>query len=82
LLPYWLGTKQGTPHESLFWGLPSRKHAARVGQWKLVAGDNKPELYDLSKDPVEEKNLATDNPDVLRSMLQQVQGWQERTQRR
>jgi arylsulfatase A-like enzyme len=82
LLPYWLGTKQGTPHERLFWGLPSRKHAARVGQWKLVAGENKPELYDLSKDPVEEKNLATDNPDVLRSMLQQVQGWQERTQRR
>ena len=35
LLPFLTGEKQGRPHQQLFWR-SGEKHAARVGDWKLV----------------------------------------------
>jgi arylsulfatase A-like enzyme len=63
LLPYLTGQREGQPHESLFWRLGKRT-AIRVGDWKLLKNASSRnlegdwELYDLSADVSESKNLA------------------------
>ena len=57
------------PRESLWW-LHENNRALRVGDWKIVAsGKDSPwELYDLSKDRCETKNLAAENPEKVREL--------------
>lgn len=78
VLPMLLG-KQEQPAEFLYWELPrydaktgtftdeTPMQAVRMGKWKAVRP--KPgaalELYDLSKDPAEARNLALAEPAVL-----------------
>ena len=64
--------------EYLYWEFHERggKQAVRMGKWKgirLNVRKNKDapiELYDLSKDIGEEKNLADKHPDLVRKMAQ------------
>ncbi|MEO2016350.1 MAG: sulfatase [Fuerstiella sp.] len=47
----------------------------REGSWKMIyeylkQGDERYSLYDLSSDPSESNNLATKNPEKLRSLMQ------------
>lgn len=53
--------------------------ALRVGDWKLIEfyefGDA--ELYNLATDPGEARNLATESPEQLALMRQQLREWQE-----
>ena len=47
------------------------RYAIREGKWKLVMEDarkNKRELYDLSSDPRETKNLVAKHPDIERQL--------------
>ena len=47
---------------------PSRKSTAiRRRHWKYI--DDKPQLYDLSKDPGETENLAAAEPEKLAEMV-------------
>jgi arylsulfatase A-like enzyme len=59
LLPFWIGEKDGAPHEALFWRF-GEQMAVRRGAWKLVSapGSNGRELYNLEDDPGEKSNLA------------------------
>ena len=67
-LPTLLGKTQES-HEYLFWRYQS-KRAIRKGNWKLVqTGKGKsPELYDLSADIGETKNIAGQHPAVVRAL--------------
>ncbi|HQR06924.1 MAG TPA: arylsulfatase [Gemmatales bacterium] len=68
LLP--LFAKDGTvAHESIWW-LHEGNRALRVGNWKIVAAgkDAAWELYDLSTDRSEAKNLAIEMPDKVAEM--------------
>ncbi len=68
LLP--LFAKDGTVvHESLWW-LHEGNRALRAGDWKIVAaGKNTPwELYDLTAERSESKNLARDKPEKVREL--------------
>ncbi|MBW2444685.1 MAG: sulfatase [Deltaproteobacteria bacterium] len=58
------------------------KHAVREGDWKLILspGEQGFELYDLSRDPGEQDNLAGLRPDVVERLNQRLDGWQ-RSQR-
>jgi uncharacterized sulfatase len=55
----------------------------RAERWKLivpaangkVAGESKPELYDLTADPHEEKDLAMKDPDRVRRLREMLEGW-------
>ena len=65
LLP--LFTADGTvAHDSIWW-LHEGNRALRVGDWKIVAaGETGPwELYDLSSDRSEKRNLAGENPEKV-----------------
>jgi arylsulfatase A-like enzyme len=56
-------------HDSLWW-LHEGNRALRVGDWKIVAaGKDSPwELYDLSSDRSESKDLAPDKPEKVREL--------------
>ncbi len=58
-------------HDYLWW-FHSGNRAIRVGDWKLVSeGKNGPwELYDLSRDRSETKNLAAEQPERVRELEQ------------
>jgi arylsulfatase A-like enzyme len=62
--------KDGTVAHDSFWWLHEGNRALRAGNWKIVAaGKNGPwELYDLSSDRSESKNLAAAKPDKVREL--------------
>src|SRR5262249_44723630 len=64
-----LFTKDGTvTHDSLWW-LHEGNRALRVDNWKIVAAkDAAWELYDLTSDRSEEKNLAKEQPERVSAM--------------
>jgi len=84
LMPYLRGEKQGDPHEYLFWlnnepGDAPRRHlvAARWKQWRLYRKlESDPwQLFDLVKDPREEKNVADRFPDVVERIAGKHAEW-------
>jgi arylsulfatase A-like enzyme len=84
LIPYFNDTKQGAPHEVLFWGLSesSNRWAVRKGDWKLIC--ERPSsvtvkidpdarvtgLYNLAKDLDEDENLIEEYPEKARELIE------------
>jgi arylsulfatase A-like enzyme len=79
LLPFLKG-KQGAPHDDLYYYFRKRLFAVRSADWKLhffkreltaqgkvkdAVRNPHPELYNLSTDPSEKKNVAQERPDVV-----------------
>lgn len=65
LMPYLMGENKARPHETLYWRFGNQM-AIRHGDMKLVKGNGggpEPELYDLTADISETKNLATTSAD-------------------
>ncbi len=59
------------------WWLHEGNRALRKDNWKVVAAKNESwQLYDLSKDRAETKDLSTQHPDVLQQLTAM---WQEMT---
>lgn len=76
LVPYLKGENQARPHQRLFWKKDVRA-AVRDGDWKLIRFPDRPaELYDLTKDITEQKNLASDHPQKVRNMYRQIYEWE------
>jgi arylsulfatase len=65
-----LFARDGTVEHDSFWWLHEGNRALRVGNWKVVAaGEDSPwELYDLSSDRSEGKDLARDQPEKVREL--------------
>jgi arylsulfatase A-like enzyme len=59
LLPYFQGEQTGPPHDALYWRFGEQR-AIRQGRWKLVRANPglRQELYDLSTDPGETRDLS------------------------
>ncbi|WP_366184032.1 sulfatase-like hydrolase/transferase [Flavobacterium ovatum] len=74
-LPTLLGKKQ-PQHDHFYWEIQEGaaakgfKQAARMGNWKAVrvADSNKTELYDLSKDTFEKKDVSGQYPEIVKEM--------------
>jgi arylsulfatase A len=74
-LPTLIGGKQAQ-HEYLYWEFYENggRIALRMGNWKAVRynvsafPETKTELYDLSNDQGETKNLAASHPDIVKKM--------------
>lgn len=87
ILPTLLGKTQAGADRHLYWEWPQNDRgenafapeglmqAVRRGKWKLLrnSGTVPWELYDLSKDPGETRNLADAHPDVVTELLDWVQ---------
>jgi arylsulfatase A-like enzyme len=72
---------QPMERDALFWEHEGNA-AVRVGDWKLVRqGRNGPwELYDLSHDRTELRDLATSQPDRVAAMRVKWEDWAQRAQ--
>ncbi|MGL4555282.1 MAG: arylsulfatase [Gemmataceae bacterium] len=64
-----------TPHEYMLWEFPGYggQQAVIQGRWKglkrdMNKGPAKLQLYDLTADPNEEKDVAADHPDVVKKL--------------
>ena len=70
LLPYALGTKNDTPHETLFWRAGDYR-TVRHMDWKMATDPNigKTWLFDLGNDPGETTNLANQSPEIVEMMM-------------
>ena len=80
LIPFLTGENDGTPHETLFWRQGGRS-GLRHGNWKLVrmgsrktARDAKWELFDLSTDISEERDLSKTHP---QRVVELVEVWEK-----
>jgi N-acetylgalactosamine-6-sulfatase len=75
----WFGARRARI-KPLYWR-PSSSGAApamREGKWKLHLGSRRgrgTELYDLSLDPSESRNVAEEHPDVVAKMTAKLQAW-------
>jgi arylsulfatase A-like enzyme len=88
LLPFITGRASSPPHEALYWRLGSMM-AIRKGDWKLVLTHDGPlqadhtalsdltaaELYNLTDDIGESRNLAAANPDKVKELTEAWQRW-------
>jgi len=78
-LPTLLGQPQPT-HDYLYWEFPESggQKSIRMGKWKglilniRAAGDAKMLLYDLEADPLEQHDLATAHPEILKTLRQKM----------
>lgn len=78
MLPEMLGeTDKQQKHDFLYWEFPEAggQKAVRMGNWKAFVrnirkGNQKVELYDLSVDPREQKDVAEQYPDVVNRVLE------------
>jgi len=57
-----------SPHEAYYFYRGTRLESIRAGMWKLVRKNKKAELYNLLNDLSETKNLADQNPDVVKRL--------------
>lgn len=64
-------TKDGSVKHDFLWFNHDGNRAIRIGDWKLVADHQSPwELYDLSVDRSETRNLASANPEKVKELEQ------------
>jgi len=81
LLPYLTGERSGTPHEKLFWRMGPRQRAIRQGNLKLVwSASIQGQLFDVSTDPGESKNLAAERPDDVKKLQAEFDQWNAQLQ--
>jgi arylsulfatase A-like enzyme len=75
----------GLPDRALFWHYPHYGNqggapvaAMRQGDWKLIEWyeDNRVELFNLSQDLSEKNDLASQESERVRTMLEQLHQWQ------
>jgi arylsulfatase A-like enzyme len=85
--PITLSEPSRRPAQPLYWHFPhytnqgSRPAAAiRKDHWKLVEQleDHSIELFDLSTDSGETKNLVADQPKIAQELTEQLHAWQKR----
>ena len=82
LLPFLTGEKTTAPHDLLFWrtGGSGGTNAVRRGNMKLVRiGKAAPELYDLSHDIGESKDLAAEKPQIVGELVTAIAKWEKDT---
>lgn len=72
----WLG-KSREREKALFWKVSSKSAlpSMREGKWKLHFQKGGVELYDLSSDPSESKNVAADFPQIVKDMSAKLKAW-------
>lgn len=80
MLPALTGRLDRPLHEALYWNWIDKESdtgwAIRKGRWKLLADKGGIELYDLEADIGETRNLASNQPMIVQSLLAEYKSWQ------
>jgi arylsulfatase A-like enzyme len=78
LIPYLTGLQAGAPHDAIYLRMPERgSFAIRSGDYKLLvpAADQAAELFNVNKDIAESKDLADEEPEVLKVLQKKRAAW-------
>ncbi len=73
-----LAAGKPSPHDEILINVEIFRGAVRKGQWKLVKTATLPgrvELFDLSKDPGEQTNVAEQFPEIVRDLEARLEGY-------
>ena len=64
-------------HDHLFWseGGASGEWAVRSGDWKIVTGPQRAELFNLASDPSEKTDLAAKHPEKVKELTTLYDQW-------
>ena len=80
MLPALAGRLDRPLHEALYWNWIDKDSdtgwAIRKGRWKLLADKGGIELYDLEADIGETRNLASNQPMIVQTLLSEYKHWQ------
>jgi arylsulfatase A-like enzyme len=78
LLPFVLGRQAGAPHERLHWK-SIYASIVRQDRWKLIVNhrQNTIRLYDLETDRGELRNIADEQSETVRQLLEEIRIWEE-----
>jgi arylsulfatase A-like enzyme len=80
--------KEPPARDALFWHYPHYSNqsvqpggAVRAGNWKLIEfyENGRLELFDLSKDTSESRNLSAEKPDVVKELHAKLDAWRKET---
>lgn len=74
LLPFLSGKKEGAPHAALFWRFGDQT-AVRAGNFKLLGQKGAQQLFDLSADIGETKDLSAQQPEKLKELKAAYDAW-------
>lgn len=75
IYPYITKELDNSPHETLMWRF-TISAGIRKGNWKLVRlPDRLPLLFNIDKDPSELNNVASENWELVESMLKELGDW-------
>ncbi|MEY4489145.1 MAG: hypothetical protein RIQ79_1653 [Verrucomicrobiota bacterium] len=78
LVPFLSGDNNGAPHERLYQRVfDSSTYVVRQGNYKLIKTKKAPGifLYNLANDPMERTNIAAENDDRIKTMLENLDAW-------
>jgi arylsulfatase A-like enzyme len=77
LLPFLTGKTNAAPHSRLFWRMDGGEaFAVREGNWKwLRTYQNAPQLYDLSTDLGETRDVAASHPEIAARLATAATDW-------
>jgi arylsulfatase A-like enzyme len=76
MIPYLRGDNRNRPHQTLYWKMENRG-AIRDGDWKMLRFADRPaELYRLTDDPGEQRNLADAHPERMKSLYKKLFTWE------
>lgn len=75
IVPHLIAQKP-LPERAVCWKIDNER-AIRKGKWKLcLINEQPPELYDLSNDLGETRNLAAENQEKVRQLMAEYQAWE------
>jgi arylsulfatase A-like enzyme len=74
LLPYLTGENKDAPQRALCWRY-GKKHAVRIGDWKLTDNGDGAKLYHLANDIGEKTDLAAKEPGKLKELQAAYAQW-------
>lgn len=78
LLPFLKGEREPAPRTA-FWRYKRAKNvrrAVRHGDWKLVDDNGERGLFDLARDPGEQRDLLAERPEVVRDLDARLAAWE------
>ena len=77
LIPFIKEKGSAVPHQDLFWRRGAAA-AVREGKWKLIRVKTDPILlFDLEKDLSETNNLAPQNPEIVKRLMDKISNWEK-----
>lgn len=78
MLPAWMAMEKA-PLRTLYWEWRAEGYnqlAAMRGDFKWVAtGGNRPELFNVEKDPAERRSIIAEHPDMAKELEQALSNW-------